>query len=86
MMPLSRVPVHTARVKDAAVTDDAVVITIIEWAPEHNAEANNRMGSLQVDVMEHDSFTDATNYLLQEAGIITGDWDRIHLINPERLR
>lgn len=61
------------------VTPDCVVLTVIDIPADGSSPA-------RLDVKEHDSFTAAVKYLLDQGEIVTGDWDRIYIINPERLR
>lgn len=56
----------------AAVTDDCVILTIIEWSP----------GGL--DVKEHDSYVEALAYLNSEGQ--SGKWTRMYILNAEEVR
>jgi hypothetical protein len=86
----------------AAVTDGCALLTVIEipeheadsillehLTPEQMADDHLpqrvRHGA-GLDVKEHDSFTAAVKYLLDKSEVISGDWDRIYIVNPERLR
>lgn len=80
-MPLKRIdPVGGSF--QAAVTEDCVVLTVIDWGPKGQP---GPMGSVnRYEPKEHDSFVDALTWLRENLDCYSGDWDRIFIVNPER--
>jgi hypothetical protein len=99
---LATVNVSGKDIKAAITDDCAVLTVIdyrTEWVEsnpllEHLTEQELIELSQQVnitrrggiDVREHDSLMDALKYIKDEGDVINGNWDRIYIINPERLR
>jgi hypothetical protein len=70
----------------AAITDDCVILTVIDTPRLEGESLTSSLHHGVLEVKEHDSFTAAIEYLRHELVIQGGDWDRIYVINPARLR
>ena len=70
----------------AAITDNCAILTVIEIPMDTPSLQTQVRYGRGIDVKEHDSVVDALQYIKGLDFIKTGDWDRVYIINPERLR
>lgn len=56
------------------ITEDCAILTVIE--------SRDGKRPPTYETKEHDSFIDAIEYLGGESSIMSGDWDRVYIVNP----